>query len=54
MKPLEEMKYVSWVELFFSEKVGGGMDLFLLKRLAKRSATALFAIKSFLVFDKVE
>lgn len=30
----------------FSEQVGGGIDLFLLKRLAKRSETALFAVKS--------
>lgn len=34
VKSLEEKNYVSWVE-FFSENVGGGIDLFLLKRLAK-------------------
>lgn len=51
VKSLEEMNYVSWVEIL-SEKVGGVMDLFLLKRLAKFSKKVLFAIKSFLVFDR--
>lgn len=50
MKSLEEINYVSWVDIL-SGKVGGSMDLFLLKRLAKFSKKVLFAIKSFLVFD---
>lgn len=31
VESLEQMNYVSWVEIF-SERVGGGMDLFLLKK----------------------